>query len=796
MAERIAGRFRLEREVGGGGMGTVHRAVDEVTGKTVAVKLMHSHLSQGPNRLAREASALAKLAHPGIVGYVAHGPSFIAMEWLEGEDLATRLRGPPLSIDEALALAMRLTDALAHAHRLGIVHRDVKPSNIVLEHGELSRPRIVDFGLAWIADDDEFHTSVGALLGTPGYMAPEQIRQLGVDARTDLFAIACVLYRCLTGRVPFGGGDALATLAKVLFDEPLPASRLRPGIPAALDGILARALSKEPELRPQSAEVLSQMLAKVEVGGSDDRVVASAPVPARALTERELRVVSVVVAARSRFGDENETLSEERDRELEEGERAVREAAARHGARVELVPGALMAVIEGHGAATDQAAAVGRLALELRDLLPSVPIAVATGRAEVGDRSVGEVVERAISRVGTDALPTIGSELPDDGPVVWIDDTTAGLLGPTFVVERGDQGLELRGERVADLQVRTLLGRPTPCVGRERELAFLDATLAECEDDSVARVVLITGPAGVGKSRLRWEWVRRLGERGCRPWICRADPMSAGAPFALFAQLVRTVANLDPTELETSRSRLLARIGRRFDEDTNPRRIAEFLGEMAGLPFPDEERVQLRAARRDAMLMGDQIRRACEDWLGAEAKAEPVVIVLEDLHWGDLPSIQLVDNVLAAHPDLPILVIALARPEVREAFPNLWQARRPLELHVAELTPKAAARLARYVLGDDAPLATIERAVDRAAGNAFFLEEILRAISEGAGDDVPETVLAMVERRLEGLDPEAGRVGRACSARPSGARPSWISSGPPRRRSRRIGSRASPSASS
>ncbi|HEY1954653.1 MAG TPA: protein kinase [Polyangiaceae bacterium] len=772
LGQLVAGRFRLEQRVGSGGMGTVYRAIDEETRETVALKVLHETLPESVERFGREVAALARMSHPGIVRYVAHGdsPAFVAMEWLEGEDLAQRLRSGPMEIADAIELGVRLADALEHAHGHGIVHRDIKPGNILFADG---RVRIVDFGLAWIAGDVGFRTTAGTMLGTPGYMAPEQARGEAVDARADVFALSCVLYKCLTGRGPFAGGDAVATLAKMLFDEAEPASSLRPGVPTALDALLARGMAKEKIRRPVSARAFGEELRRI-ARGAEAAVPAPPPAPSSTtvLTDRERRIVSVVVAAREALGgsgDEGDTLRAEIDSGFAAREAVLHEIAKRHGARIEVLPVAIVALLSGvsasptgRGSATDGAAAAARLSLALRDAIGDVPIALATGRAEIRGRggvAIGEVIDRAVARVVT-------KEETGATRHVWIDETTAGLLGPSFVVHAAAGGLELAGERQADMQVRTLLGKPTPCVGRDRELAFLDATLAECESDEVARAVILTGPAGVGKSRVRYEWLRKLAERHApaEVWSARADAMTAGAPFSLVGQLVRRAAGIDPREpLDAARARLRARISRHVADETQVLRIAEFLGETVGARFDDDDRVQLRAARRDPLLMGDQIRRAFEDWIGAEAAAAPLVIVLEDLHWGDLPSVQLVDWALGAHADAPLMVVALARPEVKDAFPNLWQARAPLELAIGELTPKAGARLARHVLGTGAPPDVVERAVARAAGNAFFLEEILRATSEGHGDDVPETVLAMVQRRLDALEPDARRVLRAAS---------------------------------
>jgi len=173
--------------------------------------------------------------------------------------------------------------------------------------------------------------------------------------------------------------------------------------------------------------------------------------------------------------------------------------------------------------------------------------------------------------------------------------------------------------------------------------------------------------------------------------------------------------------------------------------------------------VELRSAKREAIVMGDQMRRAWEDFLAAESAAQPVLIVLEDLHWGDLPSVSYVDSALRVLKDGPFMVLGFARPEVHDAFPKLWAGRAVTQMELQGLSKRASEKLVKSVLGEDAAPPMIERIVAQAAGNAFYLEELLRAVTEGSGDALPDTVLAMVQARLEALDPEARRVLRAAS---------------------------------
>jgi hypothetical protein len=431
---------------------------------------------------------------------------------------------------------------------------------------------------------------------------------------------------------------------------------------------------------------------------------------------------------------------------------------ARGGVAAVLVDGTIAVTARGTGLATDQAAAAAGYALALRGRFPGWAIAMATGRAEMNvERPVGDAIELAAQRIR--ARQALAGPAPID-----LDEVTAGLLDLRFEVTAGPLGLELAGEHDVAEKARTLLGRPTATVGRDRELDTLGALFEECRAEPAARAVLVIAPAGVGKSRLRHELVKRVAARNIAEiWIARGDPARAGASLGLAAQLVRRAARLyDGEPIEGRRQKLLARVSRHVPA-SDRRRVAEFLGELAGTRFPDEDRVELRAARQDPRLLGDQMRRAWLDFLDAETSARPLVIVLEDMHWGDAPSAEYVDEALRLLPERPIMVLALARPDVHERLPGLWHDRAALEVRLPALPRRACERLTREVLGEDVAPETLKDLWERSGGNAFFLEELLRATAEGHGGELPDTVLAMVESRLDSLDAEDRRLLRAAS---------------------------------
>lgn len=759
----VDGRFAIESLAGSGGMGHVYRARDHDTGNTVALKVLREGVVGAVERFKREAEALAALSHPAVVGHVAHGETdagpYLAMEWLEGHDLHSELRTRgTLPLDRALLVARQVAAGLGHAHAHGLVHRDVKPSNIFFVDGDVARTKVIDFGLARAGDAKSEATKTGIMVGTPGYMAPEQVRGVvALEPSVDVFALACVVFKCLTGQGPFQAGNVVGTLAKVLFDPPPHASELAADVSPALDALLLEMLSKEPSLRPRDgADVLRRLEAVASTPSSTPRAPA-------ALGRGERRIISVVLAGsggRVPTLDPEETLVRAAHDSLDAS--SARAALAPFGGELALLPdGSFVVAFSGDHAATDQAARAAHCALALQSLLPASHVALATGRAEVGQRLVGEAIDRA-------------AELLRDGlssAQVSIDDVTAGLLDARFEVVRADRGgFSLRRPLASPLAARTLLGKVSACVGRERELGNLLSALDACIEDRKAHAVVVTAPAGTGKSRLRHELQRAIegSDRDVQVWIARGDSMRAGSSFGLIAPALRRAAGiLEGEALPLRRQRLRARVAESARRgklaDFDAARVTEFLGELLGVPFDDDDRVQLRAARRDPVVMADQTRRAWTDFVESECSARPLVLVLEDVHWGDPPSIAYVDSLLRALRTSPLFVLALARPEVDAAFPNLFGDRGATTSRLPGLSRRAGEQLVRSALGADVSPVVVGRIVERAAGNAFYLEELVRAVAEGKGDALPDTVLAMAQGRLDALPAELRRVLRAAS---------------------------------
>jgi eukaryotic-like serine/threonine-protein kinase len=266
------GRYRVMRKLGSGGMADVYLAEDEELGRRVAIKILndrHANDEQFVERFRREAKNAAGLSHPNIVSIYdrgeAEGTYYIAMEYLDGRSLKELLiaRGP-MPIDDAVSYTRQILNALRFAHKKGVVHRDIKPHNVMADPD--GRLKVTDFGIARAGASQM--TEAGAIVGTAQYLSPEQARGSPVDQRSDLYSVGVVLYEMLTGHVPFTGETPVEIAMKHLSEAPRPPSTMRPDVSPDLDMIVLRALAKNPDDRFQSAEEMDAELARVAGGGS------------------------------------------------------------------------------------------------------------------------------------------------------------------------------------------------------------------------------------------------------------------------------------------------------------------------------------------------------------------------------------------------------------------------------------------------------------------------------------------------------------------------------------------------
>jgi eukaryotic-like serine/threonine-protein kinase len=752
----VAGRFRLEREVGRGGAGIVYRSFDTVSLLETAIKIIASTGGVDPMeqaRFTREGQILSELDHPGIVRVVAfgtleatctdalgrrleEGAPYIAMEWLEGEDLQARQRRAPLTLPQALDVGRQVAAALAAAHQAGVVHRDIKPSNIFLlgvsasttepptsgitsgpaapveaKNYEAVKIKLVDFGVA--ASNDVRLTKTGAVVGTPAYMAPEQARgDMGADARSDIYSLGSTLFELIAGRPPHIGPTSIATLARLVTTPAPRLSELLLDVPPKLDDLICRMLSQDPEGRPDSARDVALALDALFRDPSLPGLARAAPQSDTAMPSGT-RLVTTLVALHVATG-------EERTRELER-------MRARGVDALPLGVDSLVAHLGARRAHGDEAARGVELALELSTR--GARVGLATGRMRVDrTRSAGEVVDRAAA-----LAREAGSGR------MFADATTAELARGRF---QFDHLPGRPGAFVCSVKGRRDAGTVAPFVGREPEFISTRAAYERCVDDRTPLLVSVSGPPGIGKSRLGREFVAILEERADRPHLMqvRCESYGRGQALGIATDLLRSLFGLPKgASLEQAEEAMRAR-------RITPNDGGLLARLLANQPFP--EGIEPRGAR-------DSLYVSMTELVLQAASNEPCALLVEDAQWSDPESIAWIDHLLARASGRSLFVMMMMRPSFWRDQAQRFTGRDHVRVELRPIARKATREIARAVIGATASESMLDQVAQQAAGSPLFAEELARVIASGKDVATAPTIEAAIQVSLDSLDDSA-----------------------------------------
>jgi type II secretory pathway predicted ATPase ExeA len=738
-APPLAGRFLVEREIGRGGVGIVYRAYDRVANQAVALKVIAlPDVDAGEEaRFQREGRVLAGLNHPGIVRVVAfgkldEGQPFVAMEWLEGEDLAQRHRRSPLPIAASLRVAADVASALGAAHACGIVHRDVKPSNIFLlgsgpgTDGFLG-VKLVDFGVA--ATQDARLTRTGAIVGTPAYMAPEQARGDGeIDARADLYALGATLFEMLAQRPPHVGPTAIAILARLVTTPAPRLADILPDVPAKLDETVARLLATHPTDRPSSADDVA-----AELRGIADALAASARDGASRASLYEAPPMSTSTTGRMGGTRLVTTLVATQVPKGTPRARLLTHLRSRGADATELGGDAIVCHLGARKAQGDEA--LRALDLGLRVAKLEAAVGVATGRMRIDrTRPTGDVVDRAAALAR--------------------DAARGQLLACMTTIEltRGRFELQLRADGSAIVgpaaRGRREMAAGSPFVGREAELAQVVSAFDRCVEDATPILVTVTGAPGIGKTRLVREALSGIAghARSPRVIVIRSESFAKTHALGAVGEIARGLMNVPRGSLLRdaleATDALLAKTGVACSDASR--------GLLARLATNESLHTEDKEGARDALWV------ALTDVTLATARRTPLVLVLEDAQWTDAESLSWLDHVLSRATGSPLWILAAARPGLWRDGAARFEGRDHVRIELRPLSRKQARLIAISLLGDRAKGETGEAVVDaiaqQSAGLPLFTEELARIAAAGRDAADAPTIEAAMQVHLDQLD--------------------------------------------
>ncbi len=783
-------------------MGVVYRGFDEALLRPVALKRLISEVADATTRkrFRREAQAASRLNHPAIVHIydIVETPDgdWIVMELVEGRPLDDLVG--EVGIQQALRIAREVAEGLAEAHGIGVIHRDLKTSNVMITTS--GRAKILDFGIAKLShgSDDTVLSQAGTIIGTFHAMSPEQALGRPIDPRSDLFSLGTLLYELLTGTSPFRGANSTETLARVCSFRQPPAHRLRREIPLEVSELVDHLLQKDPDLRPRSAQEVAEALDLAARGvlPSTSRPVREEPptwiapptflnpptleqtvregylrppsVSESRRTVRERRQVTVACCELTAVRESGGTVAptvvdpEALAEILPEVKAMAGRVTERFSGLVGDTLGRRMVLCFGYPQAHEDAAA--RAVRAALDFVAEVERL--SSRFETG--SEVRLALRAGVHTGTaivlpaPELPSLGATLDTAAGLllhaapgeVLVSTATHHLLRDAFATERRPPAeIQGTGETVGAFRILEAAGPPEPAVaagplvGRERELDLL-ADLWRKATEGIGQVALITAEAGLGKSRLLQALRERVDQDAVRWLYAYGSPHDQSSPLQPVVNVLRRLVDAQEADTPLGRVEELLRAC-----SLPPSESVPLLAGLLGLPL--EEPYHLPP------IGPDRIREKTLETVAAltleMAERQPLVWVIEDLHWLDPTTLRWLDLLIEQASSVPLFLVLTVRPQTLDAAwaPKGHVTRISLEPLAQAEVERLIARLLEGRPGKELSDTLRREIVARTDGVPLFVEELTKTVLEsgrsGGRPDIPSTLRDSLATRLDRL---------------------------------------------
>jgi serine/threonine protein kinase/predicted ATPase len=782
------GRYQVRSTLGTGGFGAVYLCQDTQLGRPVAVKILRggSNLSQAAvERFLQEARRLAQLSHPGIVAVhdvgLEGGQAYIVSDFLDGPELGRWLERNRPSWSEAARIAAAVADALAHAHARLIVHRDVKPANIIMTPDR--GPVLVDFGLG-LDEAGADGSQVGHISGTPAYMAPEQVEGEAhrIDGRTDIHSLGVVLYEMLCGHLPFRAANTRELLRQVSNDEPQPPRQVRPEIPPELERVCLKALAKRLHDRYTTASDFAEDLRRTShpaegtspssrlgptIAGlaSGERLAPASHSSLRSSStpttssfrarDAERRQVTVLVCGCELFESEEylENLDAEGQSKVMHAFQQACEQAVREwdGTVVQCSERGLLACFgypTAHEDSAQRAVRSGFVILERlkalaegfrgeqrHELNPWVGVHTGAAVVETGEQSVSLVGEARNVAIRLEDFAEHGGVVCTAATHrlvrVQFDCTSLGhrkIKGVAQLVEL----FRIQGIAEARSAIEEAgSARLTPLTGRDHEINLLKDRWEKAQE-GMGQVVLLVGEPGVGKSRVVFtlkehvlgQMVEGEADAPVIEWHCSPHYQNTGLHPAIdFFERALAFGR------EESPSARFDRLLRRLEHyGLDQPRTVPLWAELLSLPTT----ARFPAASLPPARQREETFRVLLEWLHTRASRKPILLIVEDLHWVDASTLELLEQFVAECEHDAILTMLTFRPEFQAPWPAAAQQ---TTLALNRLTRRQTVEMMRSVAGDTLSEAVIEQVYDRAGGVPLFVEEFTKMVRESGASD-------------------------------------------------------------
>lgn len=798
----VRGRYKLLEKLGSGGMGVVYKAKDLRLDRTVALKFLPSRLtadSEHKQRFIQEAHAASILDHTNIctiyeIDETEEGQMYIAMTYYEGETLKMSIRKGPMPLPEAVDIVSQVVHGLAKAHSKGIIHRDVKPANVIVTPDGVAK--ILDFGLAKLAGERKM-TDTQGVMGTASYMSPEQAEGKSVDHRTDLWSLGVVFYEVLTGRAPFTGENIQAILYAIVHKSPIPIFELVRDIPEEAERIFDKCLQKSPEKRYQTAESLLSDLASLKQSLTGDRKFIGEEEKSKLRKEMERRLATILSAEISGYYELQEAIgAEEAALTLSRWYTKANSIINKYDARIDMLSeGAFRAYFGVPTAVEDAPKRAANAAIELRNslyelnrregLIPPLDVHVGIETGTVIAGSIGE--EHGLSVVGE--VVNSASQLmhqTEKGEICVGPETYRNiknifefqlLKSSTFTGKKKSlpvyQLLSVK-EQVYRISLGSERMIYSEMVGRDKELNRLKLHVLKVINGE-GSIINVIGEAGIGKSRLISELSLTEELQKVTFLLGRALSIGENLSFHPIIDFLKNWAEIKEEDTAITTTKKLERA----IQKVNPDGMSEtfpFIGTLMGIELTGAYAERIKDIEGE--VLESLILKNLRELIIQIAAAEPVVLVIEDLHWADLTSIEFLESLFRLAESHSILFINVFRPDfkktserlrrrIREKYEGLYH-----EIYLCPLDKTQSVILLGNLLNvREVPSGFLQIFTKRTEGNPLYIEESVRSLIDDGAIEVrrtgfkalksleaimiPDTIHELLMTRIDRFDEEA-----------------------------------------